>query len=119
MSDRQKFEKEEKEDSDMEQKQMEEELQWKMDEKQTCKWRKRLTAGKARLRTNKCTSQKKKSRAQVKEKGRKSNYQYHRVSAEHDRTHPYHHGAKTLIRTIHCRCELYLAIDNPDTYMES
>ena len=46
MSDGQKFEKEEKEDNNMEQKQMEEELQWKMDEKQTCEMEKEIDSRK-------------------------------------------------------------------------
>ena len=45
MSDGQKFEKE-KEDNNMEQKQMEEELQWKMDEKQTCEMEKEIDSRK-------------------------------------------------------------------------
>ena len=95
MSDRQKFEKEEK-TVIWNKSKWRKKYSGKWMKNRHVRWRKRLTAGKARLRTNKCTSQKK-SRAQVKEKGRKSNYQYHRVSAEHDRTHLYHHGAKTLI----------------------
>lgn len=46
MSDGQKFEKEEKEDNNMEQKQMEEELQWKVDEKQTCEMEKEIDSRK-------------------------------------------------------------------------
>ena len=50
----------------------------------------------------------------AKRKSKKKEKQFPiQTSAEHNRTHPYHHGAKILIQTIHCHCKL--AIDNPDT----
>ena len=58
-SDGQKFEKEEKGDDNMEQKQMEEEQKRKVDEKQTCEMEKEIVSRKARLRTNQSTSRKK------------------------------------------------------------
>ena len=69
----------------------------KMDKKkQTSEMEKDIDSMKGKAEDKQGTSRKKKSQT---EKGRKGEFQSSQVSAEHDKIHPYHHGAKTLIQT--------------------
>ena len=67
-----------------------------MDKKQTSEMEKDIDSMKGKAEDKQGMSRKKKSQT---EKGRKGEFQSSQVSAEHDKTHPYHHGAKTLIQT--------------------